>query len=101
MATVRRGLDKRVAKLPQVQAELDRVATEVLEAAKARANAHRDTGDLADSLKVKRGRVDRRVESDDRNIVAIEYGHTDAKTGNPVAGLHLLSGAAADVAARR
>jgi len=101
MATVRRGLERRVARLPQVQAELDWVADEVLDAAKTRAIAHRDTGRLASSLKVKRGRVDRRVESDDPNILSIEYGHTDARTGKQVDGLHILSGAAADVASRR
>lgn len=101
MATVRRGLDKRVARLAQVQTELDRVAAEVLDAAKARAAAHRDTGQLAESLEVKRGRVDRRVESDDPNILSIEYGHTDARTSRQVDGLHVLGGAAADVASRR
>jgi uncharacterized protein DUF5403 len=101
MASVRQGLDKRLARLPQVLAELDQVAAEVLDTAKARAIAHRDTGRLANSLKVKRGRVDRRVESDDPNILSIEYGHTDPKTGKHVAGLHILSGAAADVASRK
>ncbi len=101
MATVRKGLDKRLARLPQVQAELDRVAGEVLDAAKTRAAAHRDTGQLAESLTVERGRVDRRVESDDPNILSIEYGHTDVKTGKHVAGLHILSGAAADIASRK
>lgn len=101
MASVRKGLDRRLARLPQVQAELDRVAGEVLDAAKTRANAHRDTGKLAESLEVKRGRVDRRVESDDPNILSIEYGHTDQKTGKHVAGLHILSAAAADTASRK
>jgi len=101
MASVRRGLDRRVARLPQVQAELDRVAGEVLDAVKVRANVHRDTGRLANSLKVERGRVDRRVESDDPNILSIEYGHTDPRTGHHVAGLHILSGATADIASRK
>lgn len=101
MAAVRKGLEKRLARLPEVQAELDRIAGLVLDAAKARADAHRDTGQLAESLSVQRGRVDRRVESDDPNIVAIEFGHTDAKSGKHVDGIHLLSGAAADVASRR
>ncbi len=101
MATVRKGLGKRLARLPQVQAELDRVAGDVLDAANARAQAHRDSGQLADSLSVERGRVDRRVESDDPNILSIEYGHTDVKSGRHVAGLHILSGAAAEVASRK
>jgi hypothetical protein len=101
MASIRRNLAKRVARLPVVQAELQRVAEAVLAAAKARAETHRDSGALAASLKIRRGRVDRRVESDDPLILSKEYGHTDKTTGRHVEGAHVLTGAAADVATRK
>jgi Family of unknown function (DUF5403) len=101
MASVRRGLDKRLARMRVVGAKLDEVAREVLDVARTRAQAHRHTGDFADNLSIEHGRVDARVESDDPQALSKEYGHTDPRTGRHVDGTHVLGGAAADVAARK
>jgi hypothetical protein len=100
MATVRRTLDKTVARLPAVRAHLRALADEVLAAAQARAAAHTDSGIYARSLRVARGRIDARVESRDPRAESKEFGHTDQRTGRPVPGIHALGGAATDVAAR-
>ena len=100
MATVRRNLNKTVARLPAVRDCLRAVADEVLTAARARAAAHADSGTYARSLRVTRGRIDARVESSDPRAKSKEFGHTDQRTGRPVPGVHALGGAASDVAAR-
>jgi hypothetical protein len=101
MASVRNGLDRRVARLPAVRAAVRDVAADVLAAARTRAEAHRHTGTFAASLRLVRGRTDTVVESTDPDAVAKEYGHTDPRTGRSVPGIHALGGAAADIAARR
>lgn len=101
MASVRRNLDRNIARTREVRTQVRAVADELLDAARARAAAHTDTGTFADSLKVERGRVDAEVVSDDPQALSKEFGHTDAKTGRHVAGIHALGGAAADLAARR
>ncbi|MEV6526887.1 DUF5403 family protein [Longispora sp. NPDC051575] len=90
---------RRLARDKAVKAAVRAVAEEILAAAKVRAAAHSDSGRFAKSLKInRRGRTDTRVESNDPAGAHIELGHTDAKTGNHVPGIHALGGAAADVA---
>lgn len=100
MATVRRNLDRRIGRLPGVRAAVREVAAAVLDAALARAAKHRDSGTFAESLDIETGRTDARVVSSDPRAVSKEYGHVDKRTGQPVPGAHILSGAAADVAGR-
>lgn len=71
-----------------------RDATEEI-GAKARANlaAHRDEGHA--QIEVSYGDVDGFVDLvDPDNAVAIEYGHVHNKTGEPVAGLYIITRAA-------
>lgn len=101
MASLRRNLDRTVARLPEVREHIRAVAAEVMAAARERAAAHADSGTYADSFRLVRGRIDARVESSDPRAVSKEYGHTDPRTGRAVPGIHAMGGAAADVGARR
>lgn len=98
MASVRKDLNRRMARQKGVKAAVRLVADEILAAAQSRAQAHRSTGSLARSLRVETGRTDARVIADDPLAVSKEYGHTDYDTGRPVRGAHVLGGAVADVA---
>lgn len=99
MATVRRDLDRRLARQKGVKAAVRKLADDILAAARSRAQGHRSTGTLADSLTVAHGRTDSRVVADDPLAAAKEYGHVDADTGRTVPGTHVLGGAVADVVA--
>lgn len=101
MATVRKDLNRRLARSPEVKKVVRAVAEDILAAAQARANQHRHTGGFADSLHIETGRTDVHVVADDPQAVAKEFGHIDADTGRSVPGIHALSGAVADVASRR
>lgn len=89
-----RGAGTKVAKLPGVQAELDKGAQKVLVRAKTNAAAHFKTGAYSASLGVavvpgKRGVKDRMVYSSDPAAVPIEFGHV-AADGRVVQGQWIL-----------
>lgn len=89
-----KGAGTNVAKLPGVQAELDKGAQKVLVRAKANAAAHFKTGAYSASLGVavvpgKRGVKDRMVYSSDPAAVPIEFGHV-AADGRVVQGQRIL-----------
>lgn len=91
---VYRGSGTKVAKLPGVQAELDKGAQKVLARAKANAAAHFKTGAYAASLGVavvpgRNGVKDRMVYSSDPAAVPIEFGHV-AANGRVVPGQRIL-----------
>ncbi|WP_018348224.1 DUF5403 family protein [Longispora albida] len=98
MPKPKRGIERRLARLPAVKAEVRAVAEQVLDAARTRAQAHSDDGTFAASLYIGKGKTDLRVESDDPGAQAKEFGHLDRKSRRPVPGMHALGGAAADVA---
>jgi hypothetical protein len=100
MSTIRGDLPLRLARDKAVRAAVRQVAADVLTAARSRAASHRRAGTLAASLRVAAGRTDALIVSDDPHAVSKEYGHT-AANGRPVDGLHILGGAATDVAGRR
>lgn len=100
MAKVFDGTGIKLAKLPGVQAEVDKAAAAILSRAKARAATHVDTGDYLDSLQVRnvkgrKGVRDRLVESTHPASVAIEFGHLNyTKKGAVfVPGQYILKGA--------
>lgn len=100
MAHVYDGTGIKLAKLPGVQAEVDKAAAAILSRAKARAATHVDTGDYLDSLQVRnvkgrKGVRDRLVESTHPASVAIEFGHRNhTKNGEVfVPGQYILMGA--------
>lgn len=100
MAQVFDGAGTKVAKLPGIQPELDKVASEILARAKARATPHVDEGDYLASLQVRsvpgrKGVRDRLVESTHPASVAIEFGHLNyTKKGAVfVPGQYILKGA--------
>lgn len=100
MAHVYDGTGIKLAKLPGVQAEVDKAAAGILARAKARAAAHVDTGDYLDSLQVRnvkgrKGVRDRLVESTHPASVAIEFGHLNStkKGAVFVPGQYILKGA--------
>ncbi|GIG63641.1 hypothetical protein Lfu02_80130 [Longispora fulva] len=98
MPQPRKGIERRLARLPVVKAEVRAVAEQVLAAAKARAAEHSDDGTFAESLYIGKGKTDLRVESDDPAAQSKEFGHLQKKSRRPVPGMHALGGAAADVA---
>lgn len=80
MAKVYKGVGIKLAKLPDIQTELDSAAAEILERAKTGAAQHADTKHYLNSLKMgstpgPSGVVDREVYSDDPAAIAIEFGH--------------------------
>lgn len=80
MATVYKGTGVKIARLPDIQTELDSAAAEILARAKTGAAQHADTKHYLNSLKVgstpgPSGVTDREVYSDDPAAVAIEFGH--------------------------
>lgn len=93
MASVEKGLDRRVAGMRGVQAELTEEAKQV----EARAKAIRAQHYLTGRLKVERTRgvVDRFVSLEDPNVLSIEYGHWSGTRGSAnrtwVEGLHILA----------
>lgn len=89
-----KGAGTKVAKLPGVQAELDKGAQKVLSHAKANAAAHFKTGAYSASLGVavvpgRNGVQDRMVYSSDPAAVPIEFGHV-AANGRVVQGQRIL-----------
>lgn len=88
MAQVDRNLDRQVAGMRGVQAELTREARGIEARAQAIRAQHFDTGRL--KVERTRGAVDRFVSLEDPNVLSIEYGHF-TKSGSFVPGLHILA----------
>lgn len=97
---LRNDLDEIVAKLPGVMASVDSEAGEIGGRANALLAAHRRTG--AAHIDVDTAGVDATVSLVDNTpqdsgalpAVAIEYGHTDKRTGEHVEGLYVITKAA-------
>jgi hypothetical protein len=100
MASIRRDLNRRMARQKGVKAAVRAVAEQILDAAISRAEQHRSSGAFARSLHIETGRTDALVVADDPLAIAKEYGHVDPDTGRPVPGIHALGGAVADVVGR-
>lgn len=81
-------LNEHVARLVSETSEFAAVADEVQTVAKAIAAADSDSGDFAESIKVKKittkkGITDYLIYSDHPNALSIEYGHLAGKHGKP------------------
>lgn len=94
--TVRKGIEQRLARSQGVRAEVRATAGRVLDAARARAAHHRDTGEYTESLHIERGSIDAHVVADADHAADLEYGHT-LPNGRHVEGAHIMTGAATDV----
>ncbi|MBH1936502.1 DUF5403 family protein [Streptomyces sp. AV19] len=93
MATVRRDLASVVAHLPGVKVEVRRVLDERADRVRAVVDAHRRTGAVSRSLTVHTSRVDSTISLEDPAVLAINYGHIDARTGRWVDGIHAIEAA--------
>ncbi|MFD9813986.1 DUF5403 family protein [Streptomyces sp. NPDC059080] len=89
MASVNPRLDRLVAHMPEVTAEVR--AEMARRAARVRAvvAAHVDSGALSRSLSVETNSVDSTVSIADPNVLAINYGHR-TKSGRVVEGIHAI-----------
>lgn len=73
--TVNKTAYRVAAKVAGQDPEMDRVAARVAAVASAEALRHKRSGELAGSIRVRRGRVDRVITIDDPEALHIEYGH--------------------------
>lgn len=92
--TVNKTAYRVAAKVAGQDPEMDRVAARVAAVASAEALRHKRSGELAGSIRVRRGRVDRVITIDDPEALHIEYGHLASGRGRGarwVPGLHILS----------
>ncbi|CAM3432548.1 DUF5403 family protein [Stackebrandtia soli] len=97
-ASIRRGVEQRLARSKGVRAAVRSTAGDVLDAAKARAADHRDTGDYAASLHIERGAVDAHVVADAPHATDLEYGHTNPRSGRWIDGAWIMTRATDDAA---
>lgn len=92
MATVRPDTNKIVARMRGVKSEV----RDELDSREARVqavvDAHRFTGAVSRSLKVRTNRVDSTVSISDPVIVPINYGHV-SRNGSWVEGIHAIEAA--------
>ncbi len=103
MAEVYAWVGNGVARMAGNDPEMDRVARELMAIVKARAIAHRLTGDYMNHLAVKnvpgkKGVRDRIIEATDKAAYSIEWGHTVVRkdgTSYWLPGQHILGGAIA------
>lgn len=89
MASVNRNLDRLVAHMPEVRAEVRRELEERATRVRAVVHAHRDTGALSRSLEVEANTTDSTVSIEDPDVLAINYGHR-TKSGRMVEGIHAI-----------
>lgn len=92
MAWVHPEIASIVAHLSGVVDAVAEVAKPIEVRARGALAAHRRTG--AASIEVEHGVTDTVVSLVDEAALSIEYGHTDARTGRPVEGLHIMRTAA-------
>jgi hypothetical protein len=95
LATVKRGLGKRLASLPGVNDAVHEEAVRRAYKVRSAAASHHNTGDFQRSIKVVKAsgphrRQDWLVSITDPNAISINWGHIDSKTGRPVRGIHAI-----------
>lgn len=95
MATVKRGIGRRVANFPGVNDAVHEEAVRRAYKVRSAAASHINTGDFQRSIKVVKSpgphrRRDWLVLVTDPNAISINWGHKDSKTGRPVRGIHAI-----------
>lgn len=75
MAKVYKNAHALAALVAAEMPEMDAIPAKIADAVREEAAKHRDTGDLERSIHVERGKIDRRIVTDDPAQWSIEYGH--------------------------
>jgi hypothetical protein len=93
-----RAMNRTVARLSTTQKALERKANSIGNVAEGLLQPHRKTGEhhivVEKNRDVKYGHIDYEVQMRGPAAESVEFGHTDSKSGRPVAGLHIIARAA-------
>jgi hypothetical protein len=95
MAQEYRNADRTVAKCPEVQKHLAKVAQDMAARARAIAHQHDRSGDFAASITTDHGRIDHYVIATDDDAVSKEFGRTGATGHGTSQGVFALTRALA------
>ncbi|MFI2242374.1 DUF5403 family protein [Streptomyces chrestomyceticus] len=95
MATLKPGLGKRVASMPEVNEAIHEEALRRSYKIRAAASGHILTGEFQRSIKVVKApgphrRQDWLIAINHPWAVSINWGHIDWKTGRPIRGIHAI-----------